>query len=301
MNYISEHGRLHVEGTQLLDEHNAPMRLKGLSAYWLAPYRQLLNRDAFRTLRNDWGANCLRFPIATFIYYRGHDIVESEELLERVVEDATALGMYVIIDWHVLGEQNPLNGADKAEDFFRKYSAKYATYDNILYEICNEPNREGGSWENITAYANRIIPVIRENDPKAVILVGTPCWSQWVDVAADKPLDIDNIMYSLHFYGATHKQDLRDKAIYAHNKGLPIFVNEFGLCSASGNGDIDREEADEWKKLMDSLNLSYICWNLSTCNEASAVLVHTCERVSDWTDEDISEQGHIVRSWMLGH
>lgn len=298
MGFTDEHGCLHVTGTQLYDEHNNPVRLKGLSAYWLMPYRQLLNPDAFRTLRDDWKANCIRFPIATFVYYRGHDIVESEDFLEQVVEEASALGMYVIIDWHVLGEQNPLNGADKAEAFFEKYSARYAGRGNILYEICNEPNREGGSWENITEYANRIIPVIRNNDPKAVIFVGTPCWSQWVDVAADAPLPYDNLMYSLHFYGATHKQDLRDKVTYAHDKGLPVFVNEFGLCSASGNGEIDRYEAQQWKKLLDEYNISYICWNLSTCNEASSVLVHTCERVSDWTDEDISEQGHIVREWM---
>lgn len=298
MSFYSEHGRLHVEGTQLTDEHNNPVRLIGLSTYWLNPFRQLLNYDAFKTLRDDWGANCIRLPIMTFIYYRGHDIVEMEELLEQCVADATKLGMYVIIDWHVLGEQNPLNGSEHAAAFFEKYAAKYAGQGNILYEICNEPNNEGGSWENITTYSDRIIPIIRQNSPDSVVLVGTPSWSQFVDVAADSPLPYDNIMYSLHFYGATHKQDLRDRAIYANKKHLPLFVNEFGLCSCTGNGDIDRYEADEWKKLMDSLNLSYICWNLSTCNEASSVLKHTCERVSDWTDDDLSEQGLIVREWM---
>lgn len=300
MGLYTNHGHLHVAGTQLLDEHGRPARLHGLSTYWLTPYRQLLNPDAFRTLRDDWNANCMRFPVFTFAYYKDQDIAGNNELLEKAVGSATALGMYVIIDWHVLGEQNPLVGVDKAEAFFDRFSAKYADYGNVLYEICNEPNREGGSWENITEYSHRIIHTIRRNSPKSVILVGTPCWSQWVDVAADYPLLYDNIMYSLHFYGATHKQDLRDKVIYAHNKGLPIFVNEFGLCSASGNGAIDQSEAALWKKLLDEYNISYICWNLSTCNEASSVLVHTCERLSGWTEEDLSEQGRIVRNWMKG-
>lgn len=300
MGLFTEHGALHVTGTGLFDEHDRPMRLYGLSTYWLTPFRQLLNPDAFRTLRDDWNANCMRFPVFTFVYYRGHDIIESNGLLEKAVEDATALGMYVIIDWHVLGEQNPLVGVEKAEEFFDRFSERFKDYANVLYEICNEPNREGGTWENITEYAHRIIHVIRRNSPKSVILVGTPCWSQWVDVAADYPLLYDNIMYSLHFYGATHKQDLRDRVIYAHEKGLPIFVNEFGLCSASGNGEINLSEAGLWKGLLDRYNISYICWNLSTCNEASSVLVHTCERVSDWTDEDISQQGQIVREWMRG-
>lgn len=300
MEFCKEHGKLHVEGTQLMDSGNAPVRLCGVSAYWLTPYKQLLNIDAFRTLRDDWKANCIRFPIPTFIYYRDVAIEENENLLMQAVEDATSLGMYVIIDWHVLGEQNPLVSLEKAETFFEKFSKMYADRSNILYEICNEPNREGGSWENITEYANRIIPVIRKNSPDAVIMVGTPCWSQWVDVAADAPLNFDNLMYSLHFYGATHRHELRSKLTYAHEKGLPVFVNEFGLCSASGNGEIDVYEAGEWKRLLDEYNISYICWNLSTCNEASSILKHTCEHVSNWDDDDLSVQGKIVRSWMRG-
>lgn len=301
MDFCKEHGRLHVEGTQLLDKDSKPVRLYGLSTYWLKPYKQLINKEAFRTLRDDWHANCIRLPMSPHIYFvKQENIPESEAILEQAVEDATALGMYVIIDWHVLGEQDPRVSADKAAVFFEKYAAKYADRDNILYEICNEPNREGGSWPNIVEYAERIIPIIRERSPHAVILVGTPCWSQFVDVAADAPLGYDDLMYSLHFYGATHKQDLRDRAVYALSRELPVFVDEFGLCSATGNGEIDLDEAGQWKKLLDEYGISYICWNLSTCNEASSVLRHECTRVSDWTEEDISLQGSIVRGWMRG-
>ena len=73
------------------------------------------------------------------------------------------------------------------------------------------------------------MPVIREKRPDAVILVGTPTWSQEIDKAAESPLEDKNVMYTLHFYAGTHKDDLRNRLeSYAQN-GLPIFVSEFGM------------------------------------------------------------------------
>ena len=101
----------------------------------------------------------------------------------------------------------------------------------MLYEICNEPNG-GTSWESIKAYAEEIIPVIREKKPDAVILVGTPTWSQEIDKAAESPLEDKNVMYTLHFYAGTHKDDLRNRLeSYAQN-GLPIF-SVFWIFSVS--------------------------------------------------------------------
>lgn len=113
-------------------------------------------------------------------------------------------------------------------------------YNNVIYEICNEPNN-GTSWKEIKSYARSVISTIRKNDKKAVIVVGTPTWSQDVDQAAADPIKGDNIMYALHFYAATHKADLRNKMTAAINKGLPVFVTEYGICDASGNGAIDKK------------------------------------------------------------
>ena len=84
-----------------------------------------------------------------------------------------------------------------------------------------------------------------------MILVGTPNWSQDVDQAALSPVSKKyrkNVMYTLHFYAATHKEWLRDKAQAALDKGLPLFVSEFSICDASGNGGLDKAEA---KKVAD--------------------------------------------------
>ena len=122
---------------------------------------------------------------------------------------ATEEDMYVLIDWHILSDCNPETYKKEAKEFFAEMSAEYAEYNNILYEICNEPNGQT-SWEQIKAYAEEIIPVIRENDKDGIIIIGTPNWSQYVKEAAANPITgYDNIMYTLHFYAATHTQFLR--------------------------------------------------------------------------------------------
>ena len=72
--------------------------------------------------------------------------------------------------------------------------------------------------------------MIRENDPEAVILVGTPTWSQEIEKPQNDPITgYDNIMYTLHFYAATHKEDLRSKMVSAVEAGTPLFLSEYAL------------------------------------------------------------------------
>ena len=125
-----------------------------------------------------------------------------------------------------------------------------------------------------------------------MIIVGTPNWSQFVDQAAADPItEYDNIMYTLHFYAATHKDDLRDKMAAALDSGLPVFVTEYGICDASGNGAIDQEQADRWVELMDRYGVSYAAWNLSNKDESSAILKSTCGKTSGFEEGDLSASG----------
>ena len=87
---------------------------------------------------------------------------------------------------------------------------KYGKQNNILYEICNEPNGNVTWAKDIKPYAKKAIKKIRKYDKKNIIIVGTPTWSQDVDVVARSPLKEKNIVYSLHFYAATHTDFLRN-------------------------------------------------------------------------------------------
>ena len=157
------------------------------------------------------------------------------------------------------------------------------------------------SWADIKSYAEEIIPIIRANDEDAVIIVGTPTWSQDVDKAAADPITAyDNIMYTLHFYAATHTDWLRDRMINALNAGLPIFVSEFGTCDASGSGGIDYEQSDAWIRTMDEKGVSYVTWNLSNKGETSAIFVTDCPKTAGFTQEDLSENGQWIFEMLTG-
>ena len=238
---FGQHGALHVENGKLTDADGNIVQLYGMSTHGIAWFPQYINYDSFRTLRDDWNTNCIRLAMYT-AEYGGYCVGGDKEQLKQLVRDgvsyATELGMYVIVDWHILSDCDPNQNKDEAIAFFREMSEAFADNDNVLYEICNEPN-SGTSWDSIKSYAEEVIPVIREQKPDAVILVGTPTWSQEIDKAAASPLTFDNIMYTLHFYAGTHKDDLRNRLETCAQNNLPVFVSEFGMCDASGNGAND--------------------------------------------------------------
>ena len=301
--YDASAGRLHVKGTKLVDKKGHEVQLRGVSTHGLSWYPQYVNDKCFAQLHDKWGANVVRLAMYTEEYngYCSGDAKnrsDLKKLIKKGVRLAKKHKMYVIVDWHILSDGNPNSHKKEAKAFFREMSREFKGYNNVIYEICNEPNN-GTSWKEIKSYARSVISTIRKNDKKAVIVVGTPTWSQDVDQAAADPIKGDNIMYALHFYAATHKTDLRNKMTAAINKGLPVFVTEYGICDASGNGAIDKKEADRWVQTMDEYGVSYIAWNLSNKQESSSIIKSSCPKVSGFKKSELSDEGrwlyHLLR------
>ena len=294
-----QHGALHVENGKLTGADGNTVQLYGMSTHGIAWFPQYINYDSFRTLRDDWNTNCIRLAMYT-AEYGGYCAGGDKEQLKQLVRDgvsyATELGMYVIVDWHILSDCDPNQNKDEAIAFFREMSEAFADNDNVLYEICNEPN-SGTSWDSIKSYAEEVIPVIREQKPDAVILVGTPTWSQEIDKAAASPLTFDNVMYTLHFYAGTHKDDLRNRLETCAQNNLPVFVSEFGMCDASGNGANDFDSTTKWLDLLNKYQISFCCWNLANKDESSSVFKAASTALSDWTDEDFNESGRWIREY----
>ena len=297
-----QHGALHVENGKLTDENGNTVQLYGMCTHGIAWFPQYINYDSFRTLRDDWNTNCIRLAMYT-AEYGGYCAGGDKEQLKQLVRDgvsyATELGMYVIVDWHILSDYDPNQNKDEAIAFFREMAEVFADNDNVLYEICNEPNG-GTSWDSIKSYAEEVIPVIRAQKPNAVILVGTPTWSQEIDKAAASPLDDSNVMYTLHFYAGTHKDDLRNRLETCVQNGLPVFVSEFGMCDASGNGANDFVSTTKWLDLLNKYQISFCCWNLANKDESSSVFKASSTALSDWTDDDFNESGRWIRDYFRG-
>lgn len=301
--YPSTAGALQVNGTQLTDENGVAVQLKGISTHGLAWFPAYVNEDCFRQFREEWNVNVMRLAMYTAEnggYCSGGDQNQLKELIHNGVSYATSLDMYVIIDWHILSDNNPNTNKESAKEFFAEMAEKYAGYNNVLYEICNEPNG-GTSWSDIKSYAEEVIGVIRSYDEDGIIIVGTPNWSQYVDQAAADPITgYDNIMYALHFYAATHKESLRNTMTAAIDAGLPIFVTEYGICDASGNGAIDENQANQWVSTMNSYDVSYVAWNLSNKGETSAMINSSCNKTSGFTESDLSASGKWLYQMLTG-
>lgn len=287
------HGALSVSGQKLIDKNGHETVLRGMSTHGVAWFPKFINREAFVTLRDIWGCNCVRAALYTHEYHgycTDGDKEELYSLIKKAIDLARELGLYIIVDWHVLGEQDPMLYADEAVRFFSQLSREYADCGNILYEICNEPNGSA-DWPTIKRYADMVIPAIRQHSPQAVILVGTPDWCQRVDAPLSDPLECGNIMYSLHFYADSHRQDIRDMALCALKAGLPVFVDEFNITDAFGSGSINYKEAAEWLKIINTYGLSAVCWSLSSSKQTSSVIKNSCKKLSGWTRDDLSESG----------
>lgn len=315
MSFFEKHGKLHVEGASLKDCNGNVVQLRGISTHNISIYPEYINDEAFKQFAGEYSINIIRLAMYSAFaddingYSDGDDKhrQELEDIICEGVRLCDKYGMYCIVDWHILFDYNPNFHKDMAIRFFKNICVKLKDYDNVIYEICNEPNmKDPGTdkqikctWEEISEYANTVIPVIREIDDSKVIIVGTPVWSQDVDTAADAPLNFYNVMYTLHFYADSHRDRIRDKLKYALAKNLPVFVTEFGMEDASGDGDINDEQTEIWLDLLDENKISYILWNLSNKDETSSILRPECQKLNNFDDSDLSPCGVRMKKMMV--
>ena len=291
-------GRLRVADGKLCSESGEPVMLRGVSSNGLITAESFLNEALFKELSEEYGVNLFRLAMYTYGvgivgYCTGGDKDRHKQDIDKGVTLAAAADMYVIIDWHILSDGDPNGHVDEAKLFFAEMAEKYRAFNNVLYEICNEPN--GVDWAAVKSYAEEVIPVIREKDPDSVIIVGNPDWSKDLDSVAADPLDFDNILYTLHFYAATHGQEYRDMTERLSRQGLPIFVSEYGVTAASGGFPRDLEGADAWIELLERENISYCMWAFSTAPEPCSALRSSVLKYSGYQEEDFNKTG----LWLL--
>lgn len=123
----SSAGALQVNGAQLCDSKGEPVQLRGVSTHGLAWYPQYVNQEFFTELRQDWNANVVRLALYTAEsggYCTDGDQEQLFDLIEAGVTYATEADLYVIVDWHILSDNNPLTHQDEAADFFSRLSAQ---------------------------------------------------------------------------------------------------------------------------------------------------------------------------------
>jgi endoglucanase len=287
---VKENGHLKVAGTQLTNENGQPVVLHGMSFGWHNWWPRFYNKQAVKWLAKDWQCSVVRAAMGVEPdggYMK--QPVFSTEKVEAVVKGAIDAGIYVIIDWH----SHNINW-NESKQFFAKMAAKYGKYPNVIYEIYNEPDYE--SWDSVKLYSAAVISTIRSFDKDNIILVGSPHWDQDIHLVAESPLQgFDNIMYTVHFYAATHKQSLRDRCTDALKKNIPIFISESAGMEASGDGAINREEWQKWIDWAEQNKISWITWSVSDKDETCSVLQKSASSEGNWKKEDLKESGILAR------
>ena len=294
---VSENGWLQIRGTQLCNERGEPVVLRGMSTHGLQWYGQYAGAQSIANTAA-YGANVFRVAMYTG---EGGYLSQPEEMTQaafRAVDAAIEQDMYVILDWHILSDGDPLAHEREAQVFFRRAAERYRNTPNVIYEICNEPNG-AITWEdNVKPYADRIVSLLNTAAPMSVILIGSSTWSQDVHLAAEDPVKGANLMYTLHFYAGTHGRELRDRIDTALAAGLPIFVSEWGTSRADGSGGVFWEESNTWLDFLEERGISWCNWSLCDKDETSAALKPGTSPEKVWTEEDLTGSGKFVFSRM---
>ncbi|WP_211240573.1 glycoside hydrolase family 5 protein [Adhaeribacter aquaticus] len=291
-NAVEAYGALKVNGNKIVGKDNTPVQLRGMSFFWSQWIGKYYTAETVEWLKKDWRCTLVRASMAVDDgegYLRKPE-VEKQKVI-TVVDAAIANGLYVIIDWH---SHHAEDYREEAKTFFAEMAKKYGDKPNVIYEIYNEPLNV--SWSGvIKPYAEAVIAAIRQHDPDNIVVVGTRNWSQEVAEAANNPIAGVNIAYTLHYYAATHKQGLRDKATQALNRGVALMVTEYGTAEASGDGNLDVTETKTWWKFLDDNKISWANWSLADKVEATAALRPNASPTGGWTDAQITPSGLLVR------
>lgn len=285
----------------ILDESGKKVTLKGMSSHGLAWYQNFYNFSTLKHLKDDWKISVFRIAMYTEEWggYISNPGIKTK--VNGIVDAAISLDLYVIIDWHILKDGNPRTHEKEAALFFDEMSKTWGGFPNVIFEICNEPNGYA-NWNNsIKPYAETIIPIIRKNAPKSLVIVGTGSWSQDILAPAQDPLSFENVAYALHFYAGTHGDWLRGRIGEVKKKGLTIFVSEWGMSQASGGGGVYPQQSKWWLDYLEQEKISWVNWSLAPKNESSAALRETASPNGGWRDTDLSESGRWVRNYLISH
>lgn len=253
---VSEHGKLHVQGTQLCDEHGAAVELHGMSSHGIQWFPQYTTKRAIANTAA-YGANLFRVAMYTGEGGYLSSPAQIKKAAYAAMDAAIENDMYVIIDWHILSDGDPLTHLKEAQ---------------------------------------ALVKTIRSNAPDSIILIGSGTWSQDLQDPAADPVVGTNLMYTCHFYAGTHGAWLRQRIADAQKRGLAVFVSEWGASRADGSGGVFTQESETWLNFLHQNGISWASWSLCDKNETSAALKPGTPTNRPWTDNDLTPSGKFVFS-----
>ena len=302
---VSQYGRLlagkvdgvgHIYGSCEGIVAGKEVQVRGMSMFWSATTQgtTFYNEAGVNSIVQNFKAEVVRLAIATEENWGVPGYVKDPERQRELIKDAVMGAVkndiYVIIDWH---SHTATNQLESASQFFEEMAKEYGNYDNVIFEVFNEP--KGQTWEQVREYANKIIAVIRKYSDN-LILVGNPNYDQTPSSAIGKEVEDpkNNVAYTLHYYANTHGQSLRSNGSRAMSAGLPLFVSEWGTAKSDGDGTPDLTKNQQWQDWMNENKLSSANWSITSKKEGTAAITPSSKADAF----ELSESGKLVQSYL---
>lgn len=310
---VSKYGFLNTSKGYVGDASGNKVSLMGISYFWsdAAPIGLWWCGETVRALVDQYNVQVLRLAVTISPcgangqahcssddrIWGGDGAIDNyrkspeatRKMVDEVVKACIENDIYVIIDFH---EHQAQDWVDLSKDFFGYFSSKWGSFPNVMYEIFNEP-MEGN--DPVVAYAKQIIPVIRANDPKNIIIVGSTQWSREPDGVTAAGDGQTNIAYTWHGYKEyDHQKDWDGKSHW--NNGLPIVVTEWGVDGGGNDGGM--------RSIFKEHGVINCFWSISNKESDSqwSIFKGSCFKKSGWTDNDLNTNGraqlNACKSWV---
>ncbi len=303
---------IHVEGNRFVDEDGNTRIFHGVNisdpdklakdGYW--------NRAHFKAVKS-WGADLVRVPVHP-VAWKGRGKEAYFELLDQAVIWASDVGVYLIIEWHGIGNlktevfQHPMHYTTRQEtyNFWRDISFRYAGVSTIaFYELFNEPTTYFGqlgriSWAEWKAINEEMIGIIFAHDKQVIPLVGGFDWAYELRSVIDDPIDAEGIAYVTHPYPMKAQQPWEEnwEKDWGHVADTyPVIATEIGFMAGDQPGAhipviSDVSYAERITAYFESKGMSWTAW----CFDPD----WPPQLISDW-DYTPTEQGAFFREYML--
>lgn len=274
--------RVQVKGNQFVTDTGEPILFRGLDT---SDPNKLnsegrWNKRYFEEMKS-WGANLVRFPVHP-VHWRGRGEAEYGKLLDQGIAWAAELNLYVIIDWHSIGNlreekfQNPMYNTtwQETRDFWSAMATRYNGNSTVaFFELFNEPTVASGkmgtcTWDQWKEMMEKLIAEIRTKNTTAIPLVAGFNWAYDLSEMESNPIAAEGIAYVSHPYPMKREKPWEEKWTkdwgFAAKK-YPLLLTEIGFCGKDDRGAhvpviSDESYGDAIMAYCDKNKISYCVW-----------------------------------------
>ena len=244
---------LQVSGTSLL-WNGQPVMLRGVAVGDPFLAREGRPLSDYATIANVWRANVVRISLHPSVW----KATPHSQIIARLRSEAQSAldaGMFVILDWHVIGwpdgyfqkpdkewDEDPRDLYDSnfalAKDFWNEVAAAFGGDGRVIFELWNEPvfqkddyePKTGQQWPKLKPYMAQLLEIIRAHGPN-VALVTSNTWAYRLTGIRHDLLAGDNVAYAWHVYAGHDDDDEKLWAVALDDLQTvaPVIVSEWGF------------------------------------------------------------------------